>query len=29
VEKGPGKGSLEIDYFSFEDLERIIGLIKR
>ncbi|MCU0697258.1 MAG: ParB/RepB/Spo0J family partition protein [Myxococcaceae bacterium] len=29
VEKGAGKGSLEIDYFSFEDLERIIGLIKR
>ncbi|MDX2009489.1 MAG: ParB/RepB/Spo0J family partition protein [Myxococcaceae bacterium] len=29
VEKGAGKGSLEVDYFSFEDLERIIGLIKR
>ena len=29
VEKGSGKGSLEIEYFSYEDLERIIGLIKR
>jgi ParB family chromosome partitioning protein len=29
VEKGAGKGSIEIDYFSYEDLERIIGLIKR
>lgn len=29
VEKGAGKGSLEIQYFSYEDLERIIGLIKR
>ncbi|MER2561458.1 MAG: ParB/RepB/Spo0J family partition protein [Myxococcaceae bacterium] len=29
VEKGAGKGSLEIEYFSYEDLERIIGLIKR
>jgi ParB family chromosome partitioning protein len=29
VEKGAGKGSLEIAYFSYEDLERIIGLIKR
>lgn len=29
VEKGAGKGSLEIQYFSYEDLERIVGLIKR
>ncbi len=29
VEKGAGKGSVEIQYFSYEDLERIIGLIKR
>jgi ParB family chromosome partitioning protein len=29
VEKGAGKGSVEIQYFSYEDLERIVGLIKR
>ncbi|MBL8922621.1 MAG: ParB/RepB/Spo0J family partition protein [Myxococcaceae bacterium] len=29
VEKGAGKGSVEILYFSYEDLERIVGLIKR
>lgn len=29
VEKGAGKGSLEIAYFSYEDLERIVGLIRR
>ncbi len=29
VERGGGKGSLEIEFFSFEDLDRIIGLIKR
>lgn len=29
VEKGAGKGSVEIQYFSYEDLERIIGLIRR
>lgn len=28
-ENGGGKGSLEIQYFSYEDLERIVGLIKR
>ena len=29
VERGSGKGTLEIDYFSFEDLDRIISLIRR
>jgi ParB family transcriptional regulator, chromosome partitioning protein len=29
VERGGGKGTLEVDFFSYEDLERIIGLIKR
>ena len=29
VERGDGKGSVEIEFFSFEDLDRIIGLIKR
>lgn len=29
VEKGAGKGALEIAYFSYEDLERIVGLIRR
>jgi ParB family chromosome partitioning protein len=29
VERGGGKGSLEVEFFSFEDLDRIIGLIKR
>jgi len=29
VERGGGKGSLEIEFFSFEDLDRIIGLIRR
>lgn len=29
VEKGAGKGFVEVQYFSYEDLERIIGLIKR
>jgi ParB family chromosome partitioning protein len=29
VERGGGKGSLAIEFFSFEDLDRIIGLIKR
>lgn len=29
VERGAGKGTLEIDFFSYEDLDRILGLIKR
>lgn len=29
VEKGAGKGVLEVHYFTYEDLERIVGLIKR
>lgn len=29
VEKGQGKGRLEIEYFSYEDLDRITGLIKK
>lgn len=29
IERGGGKGNLEIEFFSFEDLDRIIGLIKR
>lgn len=29
VERGAGKGALEIAYFSYEDLERIVGLIRR
>lgn len=28
-EAGKGKGTLEVDYFSYEDLERIIGMIRR
>jgi ParB family chromosome partitioning protein len=29
VEKGGGKGTLEVDFFSYEDLDRIINLIRR
>jgi len=29
VERGGGKGTLEIDFFSYEDLERITALIRR
>lgn len=29
AERGGGKGTLEIDFFSYEDLERIVALIKR
>lgn len=29
VERGNGKGTLEVDFFSYEDLERIIGMIRR
>ena len=28
-EKGGGKGTLEVDFFSYEDLDRIVGLIRR
>jgi ParB family chromosome partitioning protein len=28
-ERGGGKGTLEVDFFSYEDLERIVALIKR
>jgi ParB family chromosome partitioning protein len=29
VERGGGKGTLEIDFFSYEDLDRIVHLIRR
>jgi ParB family chromosome partitioning protein len=29
VERGSGKGTLEVEFFSYEDLDRIIHLIKR
>lgn len=29
VERGGGKGTLEVDFFSYEDLDRIVHLIKR
>lgn len=29
LERGGGKGTLEIDFFSYEDLDRILGLIRR
>ena len=29
VERGNGKGTLEVEFFSYEDLDRIIHLIKR
>jgi ParB family chromosome partitioning protein len=29
VERGGGKGTLEVDFFSYEDLERIVQLIRR
>ena len=28
-ERGGGKGTLEVDFFSYEDLDRIIGLIRK
>ena len=28
-EKGGGKGTLEVDFFSYEDLDRIVGLIRK
>ena len=28
-ERGGGKGTLEVDFFSYEDLDRIVGLIRR
>ncbi len=27
VERGGGKGTLEIDWFSYEDLDRVLGFI--
>jgi ParB family chromosome partitioning protein len=29
VERGNGKGTLEVEFFSYEDLDRIVALIKR
>jgi ParB family chromosome partitioning protein len=29
VEKSGGKGTLEVDFFSYEDLDRIVALIRR
>ena len=29
TERGSGKGTLEVDFFSYEDLDRIVALIKR
>jgi ParB family chromosome partitioning protein len=29
VERGGGKGTVEVDFFSYEDLDRIVHLIKR
>ncbi|MEW5743633.1 MAG: ParB/RepB/Spo0J family partition protein [Myxococcota bacterium] len=29
VERGGGKGTIEVDFFSYEDLERIVQLIRR
>jgi len=29
VERGSGKGTLEIEFYSYEDLDRIIHLVKR
>jgi ParB family chromosome partitioning protein len=29
VERGNGRGTLEVEFFSYEDLDRIIHLIKR
>jgi ParB family chromosome partitioning protein len=29
IERGGGKGTLEVDFFSYEDLDRIVGLIRR
>jgi len=28
-ERGGGKGTLEVDFFSYEDLDRIVGLIRK
>src|SRR5204863_381556 len=29
IDKGQGKGTLEIDYFSYEDLERLLVLLRK
>jgi ParB family chromosome partitioning protein len=29
VERGGGKGTLQVEFFSYEDLDRIVGLIRR
>ena len=29
VERGNGKGTIEVDFFSYDDLERLMGLIRR
>jgi ParB family chromosome partitioning protein len=29
VERGGGKGTLEVEFFSYEDLDRIVALIRR
>jgi len=29
VEKGQGKGTLEVEFFSYEDLDRIVALIRK
>ena len=29
VEKGKGQGTLEIDFFSFQDLDRLLGLLRK
>ncbi len=29
TERGAGKGTLEVDFFSYEDLDRIVGLIRK
>ena len=29
TERGGGKGTLQVEFFSYEDLDRIVGLIRR
>jgi ParB family chromosome partitioning protein len=29
VEKGSGKGTLEVDYFSYDDLDRILKVLRK
>ena len=29
IQRSSGKGTLEVDYFSYEDLDRIVKLIRR